>query len=307
MAGKIGRYAFFEGKIRPYAEAKIPVGTHAFNYGTACFEGIRFFWDEVGQRCLVLALREHFQRLLESCKILKIELPYCLDELIQITIELLKKEGYQEDGYIRPIAYKKGEVIGVRLTGIEDDLVIFTSAFGSYYPDETNVRAVISSIRRVDDCAIPARAKVTGIYVNSALAKDEALTANFDEAIVLDATGHVSEASAANLFMVRNGVLITPPVSDNILEGITRKIVIDLAEKELGKRVLERPIDRSELFIADEVFVTGTACNISAITFINGQRIAKGRMGPITRGLRALYFQLIKGKLAQYSYLITAI
>ncbi len=303
----MGRFAFFEGAIRPYSEAKISIATHSFNYGTACFEGIRFYWNESKRKCVVLALREHFQRLFQSIKILKIELPYTIDQLCQITLELLRKEGYQEPGYIRPIAYKKDETIGVRLSGLGGEIAIFTLTFGSYYRNEEDVRAVISSIRRIDDCAIPARAKITGAYVNSALAKDEALATNFDEAIVLNSNGRVSEASAANLFLVRDGLLITPPVTENILEGITRKIVIMLAEKELGIKVLERPVDRSELFIAEEVFITGTACNIAAITFINGQPVGKGKIGPITKKLREIYCQLIKGGLEKYSYLITEV
>lgn len=307
MEGKIGKYAFFEGKIRPYQEAKIPIATHAFNYGTACFEGIRFNFNPKKKKCLILALKEHYQRLLQSCKILKIELPYALDDLCQITIELLRKEGYQQSGYIRPIAYKKDEKIGVRLTGIASDICIFTTTFGSYYPDEENVRAMISSIRRVDDNALPARAKICGSYVNSALAKDEALNANYDEAIVLTASGQVAEASAANLFMVRDDVLITPPVTENILEGITRKITITLAKNELEMEVIERPIQRSELFLAQELFLTGTACNIAAITYLNNQPIGDGKIGKVTKILRTLYSQLSMGELKKYDYLITPV
>ncbi len=307
MEKKFGKFAFFEGSIRPYEEAKIPIGTHAFNYGTACFEGIRFFWDDSTKKCVVLALRSHLQRLLYSCKILKIQLPYTLEDLIKITIALLQKEGWQENGYIRPIAYKKSELIGVKLTGVADEIAIFTTAFGSYYPNETNVKAMISSVKRIDDLAIPARAKITGAYVNSARAKDEALCAGFDEAIVLNSDGHVAEASAANLFLVRNSRLITPPVTANILEGITRNIVISLAEQELKMHVVEREVDCSELLIAGEVFITGTACNISAITSINGQAIGNGKIGPVTKQLRKLYFQLIKGRLPKYRYLLTTI
>lgn len=307
MESKLGSYAFFEGKIRPYQEAKIPIATHAFNYGTGCFEGIRFNWNPKKEKCLIFALREHYQRLLQSCKILKIELPYTLEELCKITIELLRKEGYQESGYIRPIAYKKDEKIGVRLSGINSDICIFTSTFGSYYPNEEDVRAMISSIKRVDDCAIPARAKICGSYVNSALAKDEALLANYDEAIVLNENGTVAEASAANLFIVRNGTLITPPVTENILEGITRQIVTILAKKELEIEVKERPIQRSELFVAQEIFITGTACNVSAITHINGQPIGNGKIGETTKTLRALYFELTMGELKEYEYLITPV
>ncbi|MBC7074237.1 branched-chain amino acid transaminase [Candidatus Parcubacteria bacterium] len=294
---------FFNGKFVSAKEAKVSVKCHALNYGTGVFEGIRAWWN--GENLVILALEEHLKRLQNSCKILKISLPYSLFRLKEIIIELLKRNHFKSDVYIRPIAFKGGEKIGVKLSGIEDFFAIFASPFTSYYPNETKVRAIVSSWVRIPDCAIPPRAKCCGAYVNSALAKDEALCAGVDEAIVLNSDGTVAEASAANIFIVRNGTLITPPVTANILEGITRELVIKIAKEDLGLEVIERPIGRTELYIADEVFVTGTACNISAIIEIDKRQIGNGTMGQITARVREKYSEICFGKNPKYNDLYT--
>lgn len=289
------KYAFFEGKMVPFQEAKISVATHGFNYGTAVFEGIRGFWNAERRELFVFALKQHYERLLQSCKIIHIKLPYTVSQLVDITLKLLQKEGLEQDVYVRPLAYKSSEKIGVKLSGLENDITIFAVPFGSYFKDEKNVRAMVSGWRRIDDNAVPARAKITGAYINSALTKTEALLAGLDEGIVLNPCGHVAEASAANLFIVRNGALITPPVTANILEGITRQVVIILAEKELDRQVVERDIDRTELYVAEEVGVCGTACNISAVTSIDNRPVGEGKMGSVVRDLRKAYFQIVRG------------
>lgn len=292
------RFAFFRGEIRPIEEAKISVMTSGFNYGTGVFEGIRAFWNAEERELFVFRMREHYERFLRSARILLIDLPYSLDDLCQITVELLRREGFHEDVYIRPLAFKANEEIGVRLHNLESDLAIFAVPFKAYLP-EGGIRAMISSWRRVEDNAIPARAKITGSYVNSALAKTEAYLAGFDEAIVLNEDGQVAEGSAENIFLVREGTLITPPITENILEGITRDTVITLAQ-DLGVPVRERPVDRTELYVAEEVFLSGTAAGLSPVVEIDGRKVGTGKPGPLFTKLRDLYERLVRGKDPRY-------
>ena len=298
--------AYFNGRILPTAEAKISIRTHAFLYGTACFEGIRGNWNEEEGVSYLFRVREHYERLRLSCRILRIELPHTDDELCDITSKLVAESGYTEDVYIRPIAYKSDEVIGPRMHDVGNDFLIFVIPFGAYL-DDSGIRCITSTWRRVDDLGIPARAKVNGLYVNSALAKTEAQEAGFDEAIMLDDRGHVSEGSGENIFIVRKGKLITPPPSDNILEGITRETVITLARDELGIETVERSIDRSELYIADECFMTGTAAHVSAVIEVDRRPVGSGETGEITRRLQDLFFDAILGKNAKYSSWLTAV
>jgi branched-chain amino acid aminotransferase len=288
-------YAFFDGKIVPIDEAKISIMTHAFNYGTGAFEGIRGYWNKEEKQLYIFRLPEHYDRLHDSCGILKIGLPYTTQQLCDITCELLRKEGYREDTYIRPVAYKASEIIGVRLHGLDDGFCIFAVPFGKYIEKEEGARTAVSSWRRVDDNAAPARAKITGIYVNSALSKTEVTERGFDEAIVLTHDGHVSEGSAENIFLLRDGCLVTPAPFENILEGITRKTIMQIAEEELGIDTIERQIDRSELYIADEVFFCGTGVQVAAVIEIDGRPVGSGKIGPTVQKLRKLYFDIARG------------
>jgi len=294
------RFAFFKGRIVPIGEAKISVRTHGLNYGTGCFEGIRGYWNEDEGQMLVFKLREHFERFLKSCRVLMIDLPYNVDDLCRITLDLLRREGFRSDAYIRPLAFKADEIIGVRLHNVTDELAIFATPFGRYVEAEEGARVMVSSWRRVDDNMIPARGKITGAYVNSAFSKSEALMNGFDEAIVLNQRGHVSEGSAENVFIVRDGVISTPAVTDDILEGITRAVVIDLCRDVLGYPVVERAIDRSELYVADEVFFTGTGVQIAAIIEVDRRRVGTGSMGPVVAALRELYFGIVRGRDPKY-------
>jgi branched-chain amino acid aminotransferase len=292
------KYAFFRGEIRPIEEARISIMTSAFHYGTGVFEGIRGFWNAEEEELFVFRMPEHYARLLRSARLLLIDLPYTVEDLCRLTVELLRREGFREDVYIRPIAYKSSEEIGVRLHNLESALALFATPFKAYLP-EGGIRAMVSSWRRVEDNAVPARAKITGAYVNSALAKTEAYLSGFDEAIVLTEDGHVAEGSAENIFLLRDGVLITPSVTANILEGITRDTVITLA-RDLGIPVLERPVDRTELYVAEEVFLCGTAAGLSPVVEIDHRRIGTGKPGPIFRQLSALYERIVRGKEEKY-------
>ncbi len=301
------RYAFFKGAFVPIENAKISIMTHAFNYGTGCFEGIRAYWNPDENQLFVFRILEHFQRLHRSCKILHIRLPYSPEELGGLLVELLRREGYREDCYIRPIAYKADEIIGVRLHNLTDEFAMFATPFGRYIEGELGARVMVSPWRRVDDNAVPARAKITGSYINSALSKTAAAMAGCDEAIVLTRDGHVSEGSAENLFLVRNGKLITPPVTDDILEGITRDTVMEIALAELGVETEVRSVDRSELYVADEAFFCGTGVQIEPIVEIDHRAVGDGTMGPITRRIYDLYFDIVRGKVPKYRHWCTPV
>jgi branched-chain amino acid aminotransferase len=296
----LSKHAFFEGKIVPLADAKVNIATHGFLYGTAVFSGMRAYWNEEQQSLFVFRPYDHFRRLLHSARIMSMQSLYDEEGLIQLTVDLLKTDNWQQDVYLRPTFYKADMGIGVRLHNLRDEFSMFVTAFDKYVANDTNAHVTISSWRRIDDNAIPARGKISGAYANSALIKTDANLAGFDEALVLDSNGHISEGSAMNIFMLRDGVLVTPPVTDNILEGITRKSIIELARKDLGLEVVERSIDRTEVFIAEEMFMTGTAAQVTAVTKIDHRPVGAGVMGPITTKLRTMYEDILRGKNKKY-------
>ena len=298
-------YTYFRKQFMPLAEAKVGILTHALHYGTACFEGIRGNWNDEQKQLFLFRVKDHYARMHKGCSILKINPHYSVDEMTQLTVKLVEKSGYHEDVYIRPLAYKSSEAIGVKLHDLEDDFLIIVATLPAYLDADKGVRCCTSSWRRVDDTMIPARGKITGIYVNSALAKTEANELGFDEAILLNHDGHVSEGSGENIFVVLEGKLVTPSSSDNILMGITRDTVMYLARNELGIEVVERSVDRSELYVADEAFFTGTAAHVSPILEVDHRRVGNGEIGKITKELQRLYFELIKGKNPQYLHWCT--
>jgi branched-chain amino acid aminotransferase len=300
-------WAFFRGEIVPLGDARISVMTHAFNYGTAVFEGIRAYWNVDQGQLWALDLIQHYERLKASARFLMMDVPYTAEQLAGQTIEVLRRDGLREDVYVRPLIYKSSETIGVRLHNLDADVVIFGIPFGQYIDTEGGIRAQVSTWRRTDDNAIPARGKITGAYVNGALAKSEAQLNGYDEAIVLTQDGHVSEGSAENLFVVKSGKLITPSVTDNILEGITRRRLMSVARERLEIAVEERQIDRTELYNADEVFLCGTGAQISPVVEIDRRAIGTGRPGPITRQLSDLYFDAVRGKVDAYRDWLTPV
>jgi branched-chain amino acid aminotransferase len=294
-------YAYFQKEFVPLAEAKIGIMTHAFNYGTGVFEGIRGNWNEKEQQLYLFRIKEHYDRIRRSCRIMRIEFLYSNEELHSLTTKLVEMCGYREDVYVRPLAYKSSEVLGVRLHDLEDDFLVFVAPFGPYLDIEKGARCCTSSWRRVEDTSIPARAKITGIYANSALAKTEAHLNGFDEAIMLDERGHVSEGSGENIFIVEGDRLVTPPPSSNILVGITRDTVMALARQELGMETVERDIDRSELYVTEECFMTGTAAHVTPVVELDHRPIGDGKMGPVTKRLVQLYFDIITGRNPKYA------
>jgi branched-chain amino acid aminotransferase len=301
-------FAFFQGKIVPIDEAKVDIRTNTLQYGTGVFEGIRSYWDEEKKTNYIFRMQEHYERLISNSKIIMIEVKYSVDELCSTTLELLKKEGYTEDSYVRPFAYNSGLNIGPKLIGNDQDLFIYSIPLGMYLDTNKAIDVCISSWDRVPDNTIPPRAKISGSYVNAALQKTEAILNGYDEALVLSIDGrHVSEGSAMNLFMVRNGKLITPPVTNDILEGITRNTVIELAQKMEGIETEERLIDRTELYIADELFFCGTGAQISPIGSVDKRKVGTGDMGPLTKRLQDLYFDVVKNKIDEFSHWCTKV
>lgn len=296
------QHAYFEGKIVPFGEAKVSVATHGLNYGTAAFGGMRGYWNAEQKKLFIFRPLDHFKRLLQSSRILAMDLPHTPESLTQITKDLLKLDGWQQDVYIRPLCYKADALIGVRLHDLHDEITIFAVPFGAYGKNEDGAHVTISSWRRIDDNVIPARGKISGAYANSALIKTDAARSGFDEALVLDNQGHVSEGTAMNVFMVRDGVLITPPVYENILEGITRRTVIELARNELGLTVVERSIDRTETFVCEELFLTGTAAQVTVVAKVDHRPVGNGKMGPITAKLRDLFNDVVHGKVEKYNH-----
>ena len=292
--------AFFQGEFIPMENAKIGIMTHAFNYGTAVFEGIRGNWNRSQEQLYLFRPREHIERLRQSAKIMRMQLNYSDDELVKITHELALKNGYTEDVYIRPMVYKSSEAVGVRMHDLEDDFLLFVTPFGAYLDTEIGARCMTSSWRRIDDTMIPARAKVNGLYVNNAMAKTEAQLNGFDEAIMLNVDGHISEGSGENIVMIKGGTIITPPPQDNILEGITLETVLSVAQKDLNLPIVRRSIDRSELYIAEEVLMTGTAAHVTPVTEVDRVPVGSGKPGPISKKLQDTYFQIVTGELADY-------
>ena len=301
------KHAYFQGKIVPYSEAKIGVLTHALNYGTAAFAGLRAYWNEQDKQLYIFRAPDHYRRFLNSAKILCMQLAHTPESLTQLTVDLLRVDNYHQDIYIRPLAYKSDEVIGVKLHGLHEELSICAVPFDRYLDDDTNAHVTISSWRRVDDNIIPARGKISGAYANSAFIKTDANQAGFDEALVLTQEGHISEGSAMNFFMIRDGVLITPPITENILEGITRRSVIELARSELNLNVTERQVDRTEVYLCDELFLTGTAAQITAVTRVDYRPVGDGNMGPITAQLYSLFQDILRGRVPKYKHWLTSV
>lgn len=293
------RFAFFDGEIVPIDQARVSIMTNALNYGTGCFEGIRAYWNADEQQLFVFQLRPHMERLRRSCKILFMNMPYSADELCRITLELLQREGFREDTYIRPLVFKSDPAIAVQMNDLTDTFALFALPFGKYI-EGTAARVCVSSWRRIEDNVMPSRAKPTGAYLNTALAKTEALLNGYDEAIVLGADGQVSEASSANLCIVRDGTLITPPVTSDILEGITRRVVMNLAHEELNLPIIERTIDRTELYVADEVFFCGTGVEVKPVIEIDRRPVGNGEIGPISQQLVQLYGDVVRGRVVRY-------
>ncbi len=287
----------------PLSDARLSVMTNFIHYGTGVFEGIRGNWNAEKKEMYIFCLKEHYERLYKGCQVLKIELPYTIEDMCRITIDVVKKCGFQEDIYIRPVAYKSTEQLGVRLHNLDSDFMVFAFPWGRYL-DTDSARVCISSWRFPGE--IP-RAKLTGLYVTNAMAKTEAVERGFDEAIMLSPDGYVAEGSGENIFLISNGEIVTPGIYDGILMGITRNVIMKLAEAELGIKTVERHISRVELYNTEECFLTGTAAHLTPISEIDNRKVGSGKVGPITKKLQKLYADVIRGNNPKYISLCTPV
>ena len=293
-------WVFKDGEFARYNDSKLGLMTHALHYGTGVFEGIRAYWNQEREQLFVLEPGAHYDRMRRSASVMRMVLPYSTEELVNTTLEVLRRNEFRSDVYIRPLLYAASEEIGVRLHNLQYGFFIYAIPFGSYVETETGIRCMVSTWRRVPDQSLPARAKITGSYAQSALAKSEAVESGFDEAIVLTAEGHVSEGSAENLFMVKDGRFVTPPVTDDILEGVTRMLLIKLIQDELGMQVVERSIDRTELYTCDELLMCGTGAQVAPVVEVDRRKVGGGKVGELTQELQSIYFGAVRGDLPKY-------
>ncbi len=298
---------YFNKQFVPLTEARISIRTNALHYGTGVFEGIRAYWNPKEQQLIAFKLPEHYERMVNNCKVMKLKLDHDMKELCAITVDLLRRNQPKEDTYIRPIAYLSSEGLGPKLIGYETGFAIYTIPLGEYIDTSLGIKVGFSSWRRISDNTIPARCKVTGGYVNSALARTEAMEQGYDEAIFLTQDGFISEGSAENIFLVRNGTLVTPDMSQDILEGITRDVLLTLCREELGLTVIERQVGRTELYVADEVFLCGTGAQVSPVIEVDRRPVGSGKMGPISARIQQLYFQVVHGDHPKYRHWCTPV
>lgn len=299
-AGHPNSWVFYEGEFARYHDVKLGLMTHALHYGTGVFEGIRAYWNPKKEQLYLLQPAAHFDRMHRSANVMRMALPYSTEQLVNYTVELLRRNDFKSDVYIRPLLYTSSEEIGVRLHKVNHSFFIYATPFGNYVEIEAGIRCMVSTWRRVPDQSLPARAKVTGAYAQCALAKTEAMEAGYDEAIVLSVEGNVSEGSAENLFMFKDGVFVTPPVSDDILEGVTRRLLIGLIKDELNLDVHERTIDRTELYTCEELLLCGTGAQISPVVEVDKRKVGTGKVGELTQELQQIYFGAVRGETPKY-------
>jgi branched-chain amino acid aminotransferase len=291
----------------PIESANISILTHAFNYGTGLFEGIRGYYNAEKDNIFVFRLNEHVDRFVRNFNVLCMDIPESAEQIREVCLELVRRSEFREGVYIRPLCYKSEHSLGPRLRGVKSSFCCYTIALGEYFESQDGLDVCVSSWRRLSDNAIPSRVKSTGSYVNSSLAATEATQAGFDEAIFLREDGSVAEGSAMNIFMVLDNTLITTPPTADILVGITRNTVMELAAKELGLRIVERPISRTELYVCDELFFSGTGAQVAPVRSVDRRIVGHGKPGPVSTKLQALYFDVVQGKVDAYRHWCTPV
>jgi|TARA_B100001750_G_scaffold248445_1_gene279649 branched-chain amino acid aminotransferase len=296
-------YVWMDGKYISWKDANVPILTHAMHYGTAVFEGIRAYPSE--DNLLVFRLKEHLERLVESCKILPLEHKFSVDDLEKAVLGLLKKNQLKESSYIRPIVYVGYGGIGLNFTGFPINVAIAAFPFGKYFTNP-EIKVCISNWKRISDESMPPQAKASGNYLNSVMAKLDALRAGFDDAILLDSKSSVSEGTGENIFVIKNGEIVTPPTSASILVGITRSSIMKIAQ-DMGMEIKERDVSRVELYQADEVFFSGTAAEVTAIVEIDNRKIGTGKIGEITKKIRDSYAEIVIGNNEKYNNWLTEV
>ena len=304
MKTKGAEFIWFDGKFLKWKEASIPVTSHALHYGTAVFEGIRAYAAK--NNLFVFRLKEHMERLHRSAAVYSITIKYSTQELCYSTLELLKKTHLKESCYIRPLTIVGQHGIDLNVTkDSPTHTIIIVFPFSKYFKDQ-GIKVCVSSWRRIHDSSVPPMSKAAGNYLNSILATQEGKRNGYDEAIMLDMDGNVSEASGENIFIVRNNKIYTPFSVSSSLEGITRATTLTIA-KDLGYDVIERSISRTELYMADEIFLTGTAAEITAVIDVDGKTIGESKEGPITSSIRNLYEKIVSDETKEYSQWLTKV
>jgi branched-chain amino acid aminotransferase len=299
-------YAFFERQFMPLQNANVNIMNQTFMYGLGVFEGIRGYWNAKEKCVYLFRLREHIERMFDSIRIMRLQCDYTVDQVCELITELVRMNEPTGDIYIRPSVYASSLAISPCLAKSKFDLCILTIPFGDYVDTQAGLRVGVSSWRRVEDNAIPARAKINGCYVNTALAKTDAALAGLDDCIMLSESGHVAEGSAMNVFIVKKGQLITTSTTENILEGITRSTIMEMAEREFGLQAYSRCIDRSELYTADEIFFCGTGAQVAPVAEIDARKVGSGSY-PITEMIRDKYIELCRGNVPGYESWLTRV
>lgn len=299
-------FAFFEGKIVPTEVAKVSIMTNALQYGNAVFGGLRGYKEGSKANFHIFRIEDHYERMFKSLKILNQKIPYTQKKLVEITLELVRKNEPKTDFYVRPLAYAANYEISPDLSKVTFDFALHMVPMGEYLSISKGLRLIISNWTRINDNMIPSRGKITGGYINSSLAKGDAARLGFDDALLLAQDGHLAEASGANFFMVRDNVLITSPRYSDVLEGITRKTIIQLAT-DLNIPVVERLIDRTEIYIADEVFLSGTGAQLAWVSEVDNRVIGSGKIGQITAQIQKLFFSIVRGNARKYSHWLTKV
>ncbi|PCJ62523.1 MAG: branched chain amino acid aminotransferase [Planctomycetota bacterium] len=300
-------YGYLNGEFKPVNEINVSIESKGFNYGLGCFGGVRAYWNETQSQLYIFRALDHFKRLALSAKILVMSPPNSPEESVAILKELLRKNDTRQNTYIRPLLYHDSNEITPEFLEDDTSFAIYTRPLNHYFNTDTGLKLCVSSWRRISDNSIPGRIKATGAYVNSALAKHQAKKAGYDDAIFLTESGEVSEASAAHIFIVRNGKLISPPSTTDNLEGITRRTVLEIVAPELGLEVEERKISRTELYVADEVFLCGTGAEIAPVTEIDSRIVGDGKVGEISKKCQSTYWDIAKGNNEKYLNLLTPI
>lgn len=301
------KYAFFNGKIIDINDANINIRSTVLHYGIGLFEGIRCYWNDKEKKGYLFRVMEHYNRMIKNAKIIAMNIRYNAEELTAFTIELLKKEDFRQDAYVRPLGYYASKNILEKLNSKDYGFCIFSFPMKSILDDEKGLNVCVSSWTRLNDNMTAPRGKITGSYVNICLVNYEAKTNGYDDGIILNQSGQVTEGAGQNIAIIRNGKIISPPVYDDILEGITLDSVTEIAEKEIGAKLVRRSIDRTELYIADEVFYLGTGAQITPIVSIDKRMIGDGKPGKYTRQLQNIYFDIVRGENSKYIKWLTPV
>ncbi len=306
MSEYLEKPAYIRGQILPLKDANVNIQTHALQYGTAAFGGIRGYYQEEAGNLYLFRLEDHYNRLKASAHILQMKIPLTFPEFQDVILKMLREGNWKQDVYLRPFLYKADLALSPRLHNVSDDLAIYAIPLNDYLDTKRGQKTMVSSYVRISDNQIPTRSKASGGYINSALAKSEALENGYDEAIFLDIHGFVSEGSAENIFLVKNGELITPDTTSSILEGITRRSILQLA-RDARIPTVERKISRTELYTADEAFFSGTGAQVAWIVSVDRRTIGNGEIGPVTKILQDKYFRIVRGLEQSYFEWLTPV